>query len=158
MKCTDNRRRRRRRLSKRQRRRRALIRLMRRVLFLLCLVVVLLITLKFIKKDDHKAADFEKEIYNTTYHKEELYGSSICIVSSDDEKPLSNVSTLKALGLFDIQNQDARYAYQLHDKIYPASTTKILTALVALENADLTDTVTVSKNACSTTFAWDEQV
>ena len=158
MKCTDNkRRRRRRRLSKRERRRRALIRLMRRILALLCLIVIALIAWKFLGKGAHKAADFEEETYNKAYHKEELFASSLCVVNLSDTKDLSNLSMLKAFGLFDINNQDTLYALQIHDKIYPASTTKILTALVALENASLDDTVTVSKNACSTSFAWDEQ-
>lgn len=158
MKCTDNnRKRKRRRLSKRARRRRALIRLMRRILALLCLIVIALIAWKIFGKDAHKAADFEKNNYNTAYHKEELYASSLCVVNLSETKDLSNLSALKAFGLFDINNQNARYAFQVHDKIYPASTTKILTALVALENASLDDTVVVSKNACSTSFAWDEQ-
>lgn len=157
MKCTDNKRRRRRRLSKRERRRRAIIRLMKRIFAFLCLIVIILIVSKIFGKDAHHAADFEKDNYNKSYHKEELFASSLCIVSSTETKDLDNLSALKAFGLFDINNIDARYAFQVHDKIYPASTTKILTALVALENGSLSDTVKVSKNACSTTFAWDEQ-
>jgi D-alanyl-D-alanine carboxypeptidase (penicillin-binding protein 5/6) len=37
-----------------------------------------------------------------------------------------------------------------YKKMYPASTTKILTAIVVLENTNLTDTATVSKNALET--------
>lgn len=108
-------------------------------------------------KEAHHAADFEKDNYNKSYHKEELFASSLCIVSSSETKEMNSLSTLKAYGLFDINNINTRYAFQVHDKIYPASTTKILTALVALENASLSDSVKVSKNACSTSFAWDEQ-
>ena len=158
VKCTDNRRRgRKRRLSKRERRRRALIRLMRRILILLCLIVLAVTALKIFGNNAHKAADFEKDNYNKEYHKEELFASSLCVVNSTDTKDLPELSSLKAFGLFDINNKDARYAFQMHDKIYPASTTKILTALVALENASLDDIVQISKNACSTSFAWDEQ-
>lgn len=157
MKCTDNRNSRRRRLSKRERRRRALIRLMRRTLFLLCLILTGIFIYKSLDIDKQDAAEYEKEIYNTSYHKEELFASSICVVSSSDTKELDDLSTLKAYGLFNINNKDPRYVFQVHDRIYPASTTKILTALVALENADLTDNVKVSENACSSTFAWDEQ-
>jgi len=158
VKCTDNKRRRRgRRLSKRERRRRALIRLMRRILVLLCLIVIVIIAWKIFGKGAHKAADFENDNYNKAYHKEDLYASSLCVVNLSDNNELSNLSALKAYGLFDINNRNADYNFQLHDKIYPASTTKILTALVALEEASLDDIVTVSKNACSTSFAWDEQ-
>ena len=37
-----------------------------------------------------------------------------------------------------------------YKKMYPASTTKILTAIVVLENTNLTDIATVSKNALET--------
>ena len=42
--------------------------------------------------------------------------------------------------------------------MYPASLTKLMTALVALDSADLSDTVTVSANADAGKFAADEQV
>ena len=42
-----------------------------------------------------------------------------------------------------MNNAETDCAYNIHKKIYPASTTKILTALVALENGNLSDTVTV---------------
>ena len=58
---------------------------------------------------------------------------------------------------FFIQNRKkVDFSYQMFDKIYPASTTKIMTALVALENADLSDVVTVSQNADMNSFAADE--
>lgn len=158
MKCTDNRRRgRRRRLNKRERRRRALIRLMRRILAILFLIVIALIAFKFFGKGAHKAADFEEKTYNKDYHKEELYASSLCVLNLTDNKELSGLSTLKAYGLFNVNNHEVPYTFQIHDKIYPASTTKILTALVALDYASLDDIVEISKNACSTSFAWDEQ-
>ena len=130
---------------------------MRRILALLCLIIIILIAWKVWGTDAHKAADFETDNYNKAYHKEELFASSLCVVNLSDTKELSDISPLKAFGLFDITDQDARFAFQIHDKIYPASTTKILTALVALENASLDDQVLVSKNACSNSFAWDEQ-
>lgn len=39
------------------------------------------------------------------------------------------------------------FSNNIYEKMYPASITKILTALVVLQNADLSDTVTVSYNA-----------
>ena len=144
-------------MSKRARRRRALIRLMQRIFILLCLTLIVLIGVRFLRKDAHRAADFENKIYNTSYHKEDLFASSICIVNSTESKDISNVSDLKAYGLFNLNDNETYYTYQIHDKIYPASTTKILTALVALENGSLDDVVNISKNACSTSFAWDEQ-
>ncbi len=39
------------------------------------------------------------------------------------------------------------YAKNIHDRMYPASTTKLLTALIAAENLDLHDTITFSEAA-----------
>ena len=39
------------------------------------------------------------------------------------------------------------YAKNIHEHLYPASTTKILTTLVAIENSSLSETVTYSRNA-----------
>ena len=65
--------------------------------------------------------------------------------------------SVHAVGLFDVNNAETDCAYNIHKKIYPASTTKILTALVALENGNLSDTVTVADEADSGKFAADEQ-
>ena len=127
-----------------------------RILTLLCLILIVFAGFRLLG-GKNKAARFESETYNTAYHKENLFASSLSVITSDEDIPLENVSNLKAYGLFDVNQVNAAYAHQVHDKVYPASVTKILTALVALENASLTDTVTVSKNACSTSFAWDEQ-
>lgn len=147
MKCTD---------SKRKRRRRALIRLMGSTFFLLCILLAIIVEFKFFKTEN-KAAEFETERYNCAYHKENLFASDLCVVRQTENKESPDVSKLKAFGLFNINQSNPVYAFQVFDKIYPASTTKILTALVALENADVAEMVTVSKNASSTSFAWDEQ-
>ena len=46
----------------------------------------------------------------------------------------------------------------MYDRLYPASTTKIMTALLAIEYGDLSQKVTVSEAASSTSFAADESV
>ena len=46
------------------------------------------------------------------------------------------------------------YEKRAHEKMYPASTTKILTALVVLENCDLNETATVSQKAIDM-VPWD---
>ena len=130
---------------------------MRRILVLLCLILCIFIGLKYVNRDAHRAADYEKENYNAAYHQEDLFASDLCIVKASEEIGISSISPVKSFALFDVNESNTSYAYKVHDKIYPASTTKILTALVAMENADLSDIVTVSKNASSTSFAWDEQ-
>jgi len=156
VKCTDNRTKRRR-ISKKQKRRRALIRFMKRILMILCFVLLCFIYFKYSNREQYLAKEYEAEKYNASYHKEILFANELCVINASEESTLSDISSVKAYSLFDVNNQNVPYKYNVHEKIYPASTTKILTALVALEEAELSDEVTVSKNACSSSFAWDEQ-
>lgn len=51
--------------------------------------------------------------------------------------------------VIDMESGAFLYSKNMDDKFYPASITKLLTVLLALENAELTDTVTVSEDSLS---------
>ena len=51
--------------------------------------------------------------------------------------------------VIDMESGAFLYSKNMDEKFYPASITKLLTVLVALENAELTDTVTVSEDSLS---------
>lgn len=55
--------------------------------------------------------------------------------------------TAKSAVLLDAGTGTILYAKNIHDKMYPASTTKMLTCLLAAENLDLKDTITFSESA-----------
>lgn len=96
-------------------------------------------------------ADFEAGDYIKTTYKAEGYASSLCVASDNIRPETVNMeSGLHAAALFDMTNRNVLYANNMYKKLYPASTTKILTAYVALKYGNLSDIVTVSKNA--TTF------
>lgn len=50
-------------------------------------------------------------------------------------------------GVFDLTTKEVLYSQNLFEKLYPASTTKILTAYIIIRNCDLDDKVTVSADA-----------
>ena len=88
------------------------------------------------------------ERYRNSIHVSELYSENICVVNSDasfDE--FKRNDKFHGALLFDIDAQEVLYAENVHERLYPASTTKMLTAYVALKHGDLNDIVTVSKNA-----------
>jgi len=67
----------------------------------------------------------------------------------DEQSEADNIPTLGSKAVF-IANPDTGkvfYEMNAHEKMYPASTTKILTALVTLENCQMTDVATVSQRA-----------
>lgn len=60
------------------------------------------------------------------------FASDLCVVNTNIEKADVNI-TASAAGLFDINKKDTIYAKNVHEKLYPASLTKVMTALVALK-------------------------
>lgn len=104
-------------------------------------------------------ADYEIENYNKNLYTGDLFASDLCVASGDvNLKGITSAETdtLHSAALFDVDRKKVDFSYQMFDKIYPASTTKLMTALVALENANLSDVVTVSQNADMNSFAADE--
>ena len=65
---------------------------------------------------------------------------------------------MHAAALFDVNGHTVDYAYNMHERLYPASTTKILTALTALKSCSLDDIVTVSRSGAAASFAADASV
>ena len=53
----------------------------------------------------------------------------------------------KAAALIDLNNGRTIYELNMDEKVYPASLTKIMTCLIALENGNLSDIVTVTESA-----------
>lgn len=76
----------------------------------------------------------------------ELMAKDLCPYVKDSSGASDNTSVLAA-GAFNESTGKTMYSQKLLEKIYPASTTKILTALVAIENGDLNQMCTVSANA-----------
>ena len=102
---------------------------------------------------------YETETYNHSIYQDKLYTEQICVSKEDVSIPSFNEDTsLHAAALFNLSDHTVAYANHIHDKLFPASTTKILTALVAMNTCDLDDIVTVSEAAAASSFAADEQV
>ena len=75
---------------------------------------------------------------NLTLAKAEGFADDICIVSEDITENADVFDEESgAAGLFDVNKAKAIYARNVHEKMYPASLTKVMTALVALENGSL---------------------
>ena len=74
-----------------------------------------------------------------------LMGTKVCVANENTENEQIDMSLAESAGLFDITNLETVYAKNVHEKLYPASTTKILTAYIVLKHGNLDDVVTVSK-------------
>lgn len=76
------------------------------------------------------------------------FSQNLCVV---DDVNIGNDTTdsqvAEGAGTFNLATNTVTYAQNIYEKLYPASTTKILTAYIALKYGNLEDYVTVSENA-----------
>lgn len=78
----------------------------------------------------------------------EFFSESLCVVDNTNfgtEKTNSQVAG--GAGLFNLATNTVCYSQNIYDKLYPASTTKILTAYLAIKYGNLDDYATVSEYA-----------
>lgn len=79
----------------------------------------------------------------------EYFARDLCVAEDEnvglEQTPEEYVA--QSAGLFKLNQKEAVYKKNIYERLYPASTTKILTALIALEQSNLDDVVTVSANA-----------
>lgn len=123
------------------------------------LFLALIGTLMLILHDNAKdfVSEYEKTHYRKSLYKAETFASQLCVTDADVAmEGYTQDASLHAVGLFDVQGKNVLYADQILEPLYPASTTKIMTAYVALKYGNLDDIVTASERA--TDFAEDEQV
>lgn len=79
----------------------------------------------------------------------DLFASDLCVIA--DESAFSDESiTSEAAALFNITDNEVMYSKQAFERLYPASITKVMTALVAIKYGDLDDVVTVTEDAVIT--------
>lgn len=75
------------------------------------------------------------------------FASDLCVTAENvTEGTDLSLSEIGAAGLFDINNAEVIYAQNIHEKLYPASLTKVMTALVALKYGNMDDVLTASEN------------
>ncbi len=75
------------------------------------------------------------------------FAEDLCVADEDVRAIEAETSDALAACFFNLDTREILYAENIHDKLYPASTTKIMTALVALEQGDLDAQTTVSQEA-----------
>ncbi len=75
-----------------------------------------------------------------------FFAENLCVADSQDKLSGDVTAALsEAAGLFNIQENTLEFGKNIHQRLYPASTTKILTAYTALKHGDLAATATVTE-------------
>lgn len=79
----------------------------------------------------------------------ESFASDLCVVT--ENTPSSDAAvTAEAAAVFDVAGKEVIFGKNPFEKLYPASITKIMTALLAIKYGDLSDEVTVPEEAVIT--------
>lgn len=77
------------------------------------------------------------------------FAEDLCVTTTDvgvDTVPV-DLTDVTAAGLFDLNRHEVLYAKNIHERLNPASLTKIMTALVALKHGNPDDMITVTDEA-----------
>lgn len=79
--------------------------------------------------------------------KMDSFASNLCVGNANITRNTAvNMSEATSAALFDVNNSNIIYGKNMHERLAPASLTKVLTALVALDYGNLDDVITVTKD------------
>lgn len=78
----------------------------------------------------------------------DAFASGLCVVNGDINvnDAIVDMSDATAAGLFDLNSGEVLYAKNIHERLAPASLTKLMTAVVALKYGNPDDKITVTEN------------
>lgn len=74
------------------------------------------------------------------------FAADLCVTDNNLQTSSIDMSSVSGAALFDINSKETLYAKNVHDKLYPASLTKVMTALVALKYGSTDMLLTASSN------------
>jgi len=77
-----------------------------------------------------------------------LFAENLCVVTDSQDGDTS--MNAEAGALFNVTDRSVVYSKNAFERLYPASTTKVMTAIIALEEGNLSDQVTVTEDAVIT--------
>ncbi|MBO5278527.1 MAG: D-alanyl-D-alanine carboxypeptidase [Lachnospiraceae bacterium] len=81
--------------------------------------------------------------------KETPFAADLCVVSNN-VMPASAAVTAECASIYCLDDNEILYAKNVHQQMNPASITKIMTAILALESGKLDDVVTITEEAMIT--------
>lgn len=74
------------------------------------------------------------------------FAVDLCVAASDISVESVDMTKASGAALFDLNNKETLYAKNVHEKLYPASLTKVMTALVALKKGSPDMLLTATSN------------
>ncbi|MCI9440896.1 MAG: D-alanyl-D-alanine carboxypeptidase [Ruminococcus sp.] len=100
------------------------------------------------KRQPLYAALYETEHYNQNLYQGSFFAQDLCVASENVALDgFGGDTSLHAAGLFDVEQKQVLYADRVYAQLYPASTTKLMTAYLTLKYGNLEEVVTVTDTA-----------
>lgn len=96
---------------------------------------------------DSEVSSF-RVVNENSYVVADAFASGLCVADGDINvnDAIVDMSDATAAGLFDVNNAAVLYAKNIHERLAPASLTKLLTAVVALKHGNPEEKLTASAN------------
>ncbi len=119
---------------------------------LVVIFTIIAVTIAFANEDDILGAQNMESGELINYNNISHDNAQISLTyQPNEQKVIDNVPTISCKSAYVVEPITGKVLYEknAHEKMFPASTTKILTALLAMENCQMTDKVTISQNAIS---------
>lgn len=106
-------------------------------------------------KNKYEVKQYERMTYQEqALGTEDSFATNLCVLSDkDDTTKLSTQDNFHGMFLANLTDKDIIVSDNIHNRIYPASTTKLMTLYVALKYGAKSETITVSANAVD--IPWD---
>lgn len=102
---------------------------------------------------------YESANYNNAQFTGAFIAEELCVAENSVALDgFQDDTSIDSAGLYDLNGIHVLYSYKAHERVYPASITKIMTALLTLENGNLDDMVTISKTAAASSLPYYAQV
>ena len=139
MKCTD-----RAYIRRRKRQRQLRIRLVCNIGMVAAIVAIVILLV-----NSHNVVNaYASSAYKDSVYQADLFAEDLCVTNEDVElEEFYTHDEFPGALLFNVDTQEVLFSQHANEKVYPASTTKLMTAYLALKYGDLSDMVTVSENA-----------
>jgi len=118
--------------------------------FCLLTIMVLTVFLCACSEDEYAMAYGQHPLENyhisteTSQMQMDLFASDLCAINGDNTADCTiDTVNLYSAGVFDVNDREVLYAYSVNNQVNPASLTKIMTALLVMENCDLDEVITI---------------
>lgn len=133
---------------RRKRRNRILATGLLSVIIVLCIVLAVLVFQQGRDMDLTCAfADTQMQsadISSASLMKAEPFAANLCVSSGDVENSAISLNGSEKGALFNVEDKQVMFGDQMFEKVYPASITKIMTAILAVKYGNMDDTVTIT--------------